>query len=210
MDIIKSLEWRYATKKFDSSKKLTTAQIDTLKKAFNLTATSYGLQPIRLVIVTNQALKESLVEHSFNQRQVADASHLLVICIQEEITKKDINASFDQQLEERKLEEKSIAAFRNYLLDTFEKMSIEKQQEIGKLNAYIALGNLLTVCASEKIDACPMEGFNPAKYDEILSLKNHQLKSVLVLPVGFRDQEDFMQNMVKVRKSMDQITLTID
>jgi len=210
MDIIKSLEWRYATKKFDSSKKLTTAQIETLKNAFNLTATSYGLQPIRLVIVTNQALKESLVEHSFHQRQVADASHLLVICIQEEITKKDINASFDQQLEERKLEEKSIAAFRNYLLDTFEKMSTEDQQDIGKLNAYIALGNLLTVCAVEKIDACPMEGFNPAKYDEILSLKEHQLKSVLALPVGFRDQEDFMQNMVKVRKSLNQITLNID
>lgn len=210
MDIIKSLEWRYATKKFDPSKKLTTTQIETLKKAFNLTATSYGLQPIRLVIVTNQALKESLVAHSFNQRQVADASHLLVICIQEEITKKDIDDSFDQQLEDRKIEEASIAGFRSFLVDTFGKMSLEKHQDIGKLNAYIALGNLLTVCAVEKIDACPMEGFIPAKYDEILDLKKHQLKSVLALPVGYRDAEDFMGSMVKVRKTVDQITLTID
>ncbi|PCH75728.1 MAG: NAD(P)H-dependent oxidoreductase [Flavobacteriaceae bacterium] len=210
MDIIKSLEWRYATKKFDASKKLTATQLETLKKAFNLTATSYGLQPIRLVIVTNQALKESLVEHSFNQRQVADASHLLVICIQEEITKKDINDNFNQQLEDRKIEEESIAGFRSFLLDTFGKMSTEKHQDIGKLNAYIALGNLLTVCAVEKIDACPMEGFIPAKYDEVLNLKKHQLKSVLVLPVGFRDESDFMGNMVKVRKTVNQITLTID
>ena len=210
MDIIKSLEWRYATKKFDPSKKLTTAQIETLKNAFNLTATSYGLQPIRLVIVTNQAIKEDLVAHSFNQRQVADASHLLVICIQEQITKNDINASFDQQLEDRKLEEEAISGFRSFLLDTFGKMPTEKHQEIGKLNAYIALGNLLTVCAVEKIDACPMEGFVPAKYDEILDLKKHQLKSVLALPVGYRDATDFMGNMVKVRKTVDQITLTID
>jgi len=210
MDIIKSLEWRYATKKFDPSKKLSMEQIEILKKAFNLTATSYGLQPIRLVIVANQKIKESLVPHSFNQRQVADASHLLIICIQEQITEKDINANFDQQLEERKIEEESIAGFRSFLLDSFGKMTAEKHQDIGKLNAYIALGNLLTVCAVEKIDACPMEGFIPAKYDEILALKKHQLKSVLALPVGYRDTEDFMQNMVKVRKTLDQITFTID
>ncbi len=210
MDIIKSLEWRYATKKFDTTKKLSPQQIETLKKAFNLTATSYGLQPIRLVIVSNQAIKESLVPHSFNQRQVADASHLLVICIQEQITTKDINANFDQQLEERDIQEKDIEGFRSFLLDSFKKMTPNEQQEIGKLNAYIALGNLLTVCATEKIDACPMEGFIPTKYDEILGLKKHQLKSVLALPVGYRDAEDFMQKMSKMRKKLDQITITID
>ncbi|PCI33006.1 MAG: NAD(P)H-dependent oxidoreductase [Flavobacteriaceae bacterium] len=210
MDIIKSLEWRYATKKFDASKKLSTQQIETLKEAFNLTATSYGLQPIRLVVVSNQAMKESLVPHSFGQHQVADASHLLVICIQEQITTKDINANFDQQLAERNVEEKDIEGFRNFLLDSFDKMTLDKHQEIGKLNAYIALGNLLTVCAIEKIDACPMEGFIPAKYDEILGLKKYQLKSVLALPVGYRDANDFMQKMAKMRKTLDQITITID
>lgn len=210
MDIIKSLEWRYATKKFDTSKKLSASQIETLKKAFNLTATSYGLQPIKLVIVSNQAIKESLVAHSFNQSQVADASHLLVICIQEEITIKDINDNFDQQIIDRKVTEKDIEGFRSFLLNSFAKFNIEKHQEIGKLNAYIALGNLLTVCAIEKIDACPMEGFIPAEYDKVLGLQKHQLKSVLALPVGFRHTDDFMQDMVKIRKSLEQIIITID
>src|SRR5210317_99482 len=112
MDIIKCLEWRYATKKFDPNKKLTEQQIDVLKSAFNLTATSFGLQPVKMVVIENKELQEKIVEHSYFQRQVADASHLLVLCYDELTSSDDINAYFDLEKELRGTSEEIIAPFR--------------------------------------------------------------------------------------------------
>lgn len=199
MNSIKNLEWRYATKKFDNTKLLSNDQIHILKQAFNLTATSYGLQPIKMLIISDKKIKNELLKHSYNQQQVIDCSHLLVICIKTNIDAHYIDAKFDLEKEIRGTSEEIIADFRAFLKDSFSKKTSSEIENASIKQAYIALGNLLTVCAFEGIDSCPMEGFNPNKYDELLNLKSQNLKSVLLLPVGFRAKDDFMSSLKKVR-----------
>ncbi len=209
MHILNSLEWRYAVKKFDPSKKLSKDQIDTLKSAFNLTATSFGLQPIKMIVIQNKELQEKFVEPSYYQRQVADASHLLVLCIENDTTIEDVNAYFDLEKEIRGTSEEVIATFRNQLVEMYKNKSIEDKQLSAIYQIYIAVGNLMTVCAVEKIDSCPMEGFVPEKIDELLNLKTLNLKSVLMLPVGFRAEDDIMSGMQKVRKPLHKTVIEI-
>ena len=209
MNTIENLEWRYAVKKFDDQKFLLDAQIDTLKKAFNLTATSYGLQPIKLVIIKNKEIQQQLVPHSWNQQQVLQASHLLVICIDTKLDESDVEKYFERVQEIRNTPDEIINSFRDYLKSTIASKSVGDLLSWGKNQAYLALGNLLTVCANEKIDSCPMEGFIPEKYDELLNLQEKNLTSVLVLPVGFRAEDDIMNNQKKVRKNIEEIVLEI-
>jgi len=209
MNIINCLEWRYATKKFDPSKTLSNLQIETLKKAFNLTATSFGLQPIKMIVIQNKELQEKFVEHCYFQGQVANASHLLVLCIENDTTSEDINNYFDFEKEVRGVDESTIANFRAQLLAMYNNKTIEEKQLSAKHQAYIALGNLMTVCALEKIDCCPLEGFVPAKIDELLNLPAQNLTSVLLLPVGFRASNDLMSTMKKVRKPLNETVIEI-
>lgn len=209
MDIIKQLQWRYATKKFDASKILPEAKLNTLKEAFNLTATSFGLQTLSLVIVKNKALRESLQPHSYNQPQVVNASHLLVICMQDDIHENDVVDYYNNIKTIRNTPENILKPYREQLVGMMESKSVEQRQNWSKNQAYIALGNLMTVCAIENIDACPMEGFIPYKYDEILQLKEKGLKSVLILPVGYRHADDMFSTLKKVRKPIDQTIIEI-
>ncbi|PHS54690.1 MAG: NAD(P)H-dependent oxidoreductase [Lutibacter sp.] len=209
MDILNSLEWRYATKKFDASKKLSKQQIEILKKAFSLTPTSFGLQPLKLIIIQNKELQEKFVKYSYFQRQVADASHLLVLCIENDTTVDDVNAYFDLEKEARGTSEEVVSTFRNQLVDMYKTKTLEEKQLSAVYQTYIALGNLMTVCAVEGIDSCPMEGFIPEKIDELLNLKDLDLKSVLMLPVGFRADDDVMNGMQKVRKPLTETVLEI-
>ncbi|MGV8945242.1 MAG: NAD(P)H-dependent oxidoreductase [Lutibacter sp.] len=209
MNIINSLEWRYATKKFDPSKKLTLTQIETVKKAFNLTPTSHGLQPIKLIVIENKALREKLLEYCYFQRQVVDASHLLILCIDNDISTDDINAYFDLEKEIRGTSEAIISKYRDRLVDIYKSKTLEEKQISATCQAYMALGSLMTVCAIEKIDNCPMEGFMPEKIDELLNLPSQNLKSVLLLSVGFRADDDFMSTLKKVRKPLEETILEI-
>jgi len=209
MNIIESLKWRYATKKFDPNHILSIAQVNTLKQAFNLTATSFGLQPIKLVIISNKTLQKQLLEHAYNQLQVKNASHLLVLCIDADITNTDIDARFDLEKNIRGTSEEIVAPFRKIVKDSFASKSVKNKQFSAITQAYIALGNLMTVCAVEKIDSCPMEGFNHDKFDEILNLATFNLKSILLLPVGKRSKDDFMQSLKKVRKPIAQIIIEL-
>ena len=209
MNIINSLEWRYATKKFDPSKKLSNQQVDTLKKAFNLTATSFGLQPLKMVVISNKELQEKFVEHSYYQRQVADASHLLVFCIENDTTSEDINNYFDLEKKTRSIEEDVISDFRKQLLDMYANKSLEQKQQSAIYQAYIALGNLMTVCAVEGIDSCPMEGFIPKVLDEKLELEKHGLSSVLLLPVGYRADDDMFADFKKVRQPISKTVVEL-
>lgn len=209
MDIIEKLEWRYATKKFDIDKKLTDEKLLTLKKAFNLTATSFGLQTIKLLVIENELLREQLVPHSFNQKQVLEASHLLIICIQDVINKQDVNAYFDNIKDIRETPEDILEPYKKDLLNMMDNKSVDEQQRWSLNQAYIALGNLMTVCALENIDSCPMEGFIPDKYDEILKLKNRGLKSVLLLPVGYRAKDDMFSGFKKVRKPINEAVIEL-
>ncbi len=210
MEIIKSLEWRYAVKKFDDSKTLSTDQIDTLKKAFNLTATSYGLQPVQMIVVKNKEIQQQLVPHSWNQQQVAQASHVLVICIKKSLTKEDIESYFKLVKDIRNTPDEILNPFKEYLKESVTSKTENELALWMKNQAYIALGNLLTVAAVEQIDACPMEGFIPEKYDEILELNTYNLTSTLVLPVGVRAEDDYMKDLKKVRKKLEDVVIEIN
>lgn len=210
MNTIESLQWRYAVKKFDKNKTLSAKQIDILKVAFNLTPTSYGLQPLKLVVVQNKTIQEELVLHSMNQPQVLEASHLLVICIPKTYETKEIENYFNLVQKVRQTPDEIINPFKEFLTAQLANKTQEELTIWNKNQAYIALGNLLTVCAIEKIDACPMEGFIPEKYDEILKLNEQNLTSVLVLPVGFRAEDDYMKDLKKVRKNIDDSIIHIN
>lgn len=200
--ILDDLSWRYATKKFDNTKKLSAKQIDFLKEGFNLSASSYGLQPVSLVVIESEELKNKLFTHSMGQLQVVEASHLLVFCVQKKIEASYIQEYFKRVQKIRNTPDEILNPFRDFLLDTFKD---KKESEIklwATKQAYLAMGNLLTICAIEKIDACPMEGFIPEEYDKILDLEEKGLQSVLIMPVGYRAQDDPFANFKKVRKPL--------
>lgn len=210
MKTIESLEWRYAVKKFDKNKIVSENQIEIVKKAFNLTATSYGLQPLKLIVLKNKEIQKELVSHSWNQSQVLDASHLLIICIPKEYHEKEVENYFNLVQEIRKTEDKIINPFKEFLTTTIQGKTQKELFAWNKNQAYLALGNLLTVCALEKIDACPMEGFIPEKYDEVLNLSAQNLTSILVLPIGFRADDDYMKDLKKVRKNIEKVVIEIN
>ncbi|HEX9825934.1 MAG TPA: NAD(P)H-dependent oxidoreductase [Flavobacteriaceae bacterium] len=209
MNIIDHLKWRYATKKFNPNKVLSPNKIDILKQAFNLTATSFGLQTITMIMVSNKEKRKPLVEHTYNQKQVLDASHLLVICIQENITDDDVDRLFNTTQSIRNTPDHILDPYRTDLKNMMQKMTIEERQQWSINQAYIALGNLMTVCAVEGIDSCPMEGFSAEHYDRILDLKSKNLKSVLLLPVGYRADDDIFADFKKVRKTVAESTIEL-
>ena len=209
MKTIKSLKWRYACKKFNPNKKISNKKIKRLQKAFKLTATSFGLFPLKMVIIKDEKTKNILLEHAYFQKQITECSHLFIICIDTKINAKTIDTHFDYEKEVRGTKEEVIADFRKSLKDDFAKKSENEKVQGAKNQAYIALGNLMTVCALEKIDTCPMEGFNPQKFDELLDLNSLNLQSVLLLPVGYRAKDDFMSNLKKVRKPLKEIIINI-
>lgn len=210
MSNIKALNWRYATKKFNSSKILSETKLDVLKQAFNLTATSYGLQPLKMIIISNKHLQKQLRKYSWDQKQVDTASHVLIICIENEVDEKFITDYFNRVKHVRETPEEILKPFHNFLVEDFKARAKEEIEAWAINQAYLAMGTLLTVCAAEEIDACPMEGFEPQKYDELLSLHEKNLKSVLVLPVGYRAEDDMHSKFKKVRRPIDEVIIEID
>jgi nitroreductase len=208
-EIIDKLQWRYATKKFNPSKILSEEKLEILKEAFNLTATSYGLQPIKLLVVSDPSLKEQLVPISMDQQQVKDASHVLIFCTETAVTSQYIKGHFNKVEEIRDTPREILNPFESSLLESFSQKKPEDIELWMTKQAYLAMGNLLTVCALEDIDACPMEGFEPDKYDELLELKDKGLRSVLVMPVGYRAKDDMFADLKKVRRGVEEVVISI-
>ncbi|WP_417874038.1 NAD(P)H-dependent oxidoreductase [Xanthomarina gelatinilytica] len=207
---IEKLQWRYATKRFDSSKTLSEEKLQILKETFNLTATSYGLQPLKLVVVSNPELKTQLMPLTYNQPQVRDASHVLILCIEKNINEDFIFEHFKRVEDHRNTPRTILEPFEKALIKNFsEKQAPEIRQWMAN-QLYLTLGALLTVCAVENIDACPIEGFEPKKYDKLLGLDEKGLESVIVLPVGYRDESDFFINLQKVRRGVDELVIEVN
>ena len=207
--IIEALKWRYATKKFDSQQNVPNDKLDTIKHAFNLTATSFGLQPVRLVIVSDKNVQKQLFEESMNQQQVLDASHVLVFCIEKTVDSEYVEKYFENIVYTRNTPEDVLKPFKDYLLSHFENSTSENNDLWATKQAYLAMGNLLTVCAMEEIDACPMEGFSPEGYDKVLDLKTKGLQAVLVMPIGYRAKDDMFSDFKKVRKDLKDAVLEL-
>ncbi|WP_299682172.1 NAD(P)H-dependent oxidoreductase [uncultured Dokdonia sp.] len=206
---LEALEWRYATKKFDATRMLPASKITVVKNAFNLTASSFGLQPVKLLVIQDQNLQNDLVPVSMNQQQVADASHVLVFCIEKNIDQSYIEAYFSNVKETRNTPDEILKPFRDYLYGHFANESPEAIENWATKQAYLAMGNLLTICALEKIDACPMEGFNSDRYNELLGLSEKGLSAVLVMPIGYRADDDMFADFKKVRKTLSDAVIEI-
>lgn len=207
MDNIDALKWRYATKKFNNEKNLPPHKVEVLKNAFNLTATSYGLQPIKLVVVQDKVLQEKLVTFSMNQKQIATASHVLIICIEKGVNKEFIEKYFHRVHSVRATPKEILSPFKDFLIGDFENKPVDEIKLWATNQAYLALGTLMTVCATEAIDACPMEGFEPENYDKLLGLDEMNLQSVLVLPVGYRAEDDAFSEFRKVRRPLSDVII---
>ncbi|PRP65896.1 NAD(P)H-dependent oxidoreductase [Nonlabens agnitus] len=195
---IENLKWRYATKNFDPNKNLEPQQLEMLAAAFNLTATSYGLQPCRLIVVQNADIQHQMVPMAFGQRQVVDASAVLVICTTA-VDADYVRRYFKRVKDVRDTSDEVLQPFVDQLTTKFDAMAVEEVEQWARNQAYITLGTLMNICAQEQIDSCPMEGFIPDKIDGLLGLKAKGLKSVLMLPVGYRSAEDPFADMKKVR-----------
>jgi len=209
-DVLEQLKWRYATKKFDASKRLSEEKLSILKESFNLTATSYGLQPLKMVILSNPDLKKLLVPITMDQDQVENASHVLVICTETKIDSDYIKDHFNLVVKIRSTPREILSSFEEYLVSSFSDKQTDELNIWSTNQAYLALGNLLTVCAIEKIDACPIEGFEPDKYDELLQLNEKGLQSVIVLAVGYRAEDDMCSGFDKVRRGGDEVIIEMD
>ena len=207
--IIEDLKWRYATKKYDPSKKLTEEQVVTIKESLRLTPTAYGLQALKFLMIETPEIREEIKGIAFGQAQVVDASHLIVICSHTHIDESYIDAYAQRVARHRNTPEDKLIQFSEFLKKNLLHLEQEKVEPWNDHQAYIALGQLLHTCASMRVDATPMEGFDAAKLDELLQLKEKGLKSVLLCPVGFRSEEDAYQHLAKVRKSTEEAFETI-
>jgi len=198
--LVGQLNWRYATKQFDPQRKISAADWDALEQSLLLTPSSFGLQPWKFIVVTEPVLREKLVPASWGQRQVADASHLVVFAIKKNLGERDIESYLDRISEVRGVSRESLIGFRGVLLGAIIKgMDQAARRAWAARQVYIALGNFLSSAALLGIDAGPMEGIQTAKYDEILGLDKQGLSAVVVAAAGYRDQSDGYAALKKVR-----------
>ncbi len=209
MSLIQSLKWRYATKKFDTKKSIAAEDMQVILEAIQLTATSYGLQPYKVLNITNKTLRQQMQAASWGQTQVVDASDVLVFCAYTEITSDMIDTYVERKATIQNIPPKNLEGYSDFMKSKILEKSPEELIDWNAKQIYIALGNLLAICGELEIDACPMEGFEPEKYDEMLGLKEKGLTAVLVCPIGYRSAEDFTQHSPKVRKPLTELYETI-
>lgn len=201
-EVIDKLNWRYATKKFDPAKKVADEKLERILEAIRLAPTSSGLQPFEVFVITNPEIRAKIQTVGWNQAQISESSHLLVFAAWDNITADRVNMMFDLTNEQRGFINEGWEAYRKQLLGIVAARSEQANFDAAARQAYIALGVAMVAAAFEGVDATPMEGFDPAAVDEILSLKERKLRSVVMLPIGYRQPEgDWLVNLKKVRRS---------
>lgn len=207
--IIEALEWRYAVKKYDVSKKLTEDNLQILKDSIRLAPTSYGLQPFKAIFIKDEKIREQLKGKSWGQTQVIDASHLVVFVAKKHISTEDVDDYMQNVAKSRDLRIEQTAGFGDYIKSSIAPMT-EGQFVIWNVKqTYIALGMLLQTAAELRIDATPIEGFETEAYDQILGLTEQGYTTAVVCALGFRHVEDKNQHQAKVRKSEEELFHTI-
>ncbi len=200
-EYLENLQWRYATKKFDKEKKLSEEDLEELLEGVRLSASSYGLQPYEVIVVSDPEIREKLRAAAWNQAQITDASQLIVFANYRQIDADHVSDYMQNIAETRNIAREELSGMEEMINSTVQSRSNEGQQIWGSKQTYIALGTLLSSAASMRIDACPMEGFNADEFDEILGLKEKNLQSSVIAAVGYRSEDDQNQHLEKVRKS---------
>ncbi|WP_144113112.1 NAD(P)H-dependent oxidoreductase [Paraburkholderia sp. BCC1886] len=204
------LAWRYATKKYDATKAVPADKLERIIEAVRLAPTSSGLQPFELLVVSNAEIRAKIRAVAWDQAQVTDCSHLLVFAAWDDITPERVHMMFDLTNDVRGFKNEGWEAYRQMLLGIVAERGTEANYQAAARQAYIGLGAAVIAAAFEEVDATPMEGFDPAAVDEILGLKAKNLRSVVMLPLGYRATEgDWLVNLKKVRRSRESFVTEI-
>lgn len=208
-NFIENANWRYATKKFDTTKKVSEKDLEVLKEAIRLSASSFGLQPYRVLIIENPELRAKLQGASWGQAQIVEASHLIVFANITNFGDQEVDSYFDYLINTREIEMEAVQGYKDFVKNFVNTLPVDAKNIWTSKQTYIALSNLLNAAAELKIDVTPMEGFEPQKYNEILGLDKLGLNASLVATIGYRHEDDGLQHLKKVRKSEKELFLTL-
>ncbi len=203
--VIENRTWRYATKKFDANKRVSEEDLQTLLEATRLSASSYGLQPYHVIVVSDQKVKEQLKPASWGQSQITDASHIIVFASATDFGEELVDDFLENVSNTRNIPMEGLKGYSDFMKSKLMDLPADTKGTWTAKQAYIAFGNLMQAAAELKIDTCPMEGFESDKYNEILGLNGKNLNAVVVLAVGYRSEEDETQHLPKVRKSKEEL-----
>ena len=210
MNLIQLLQWRYAAKKMNPGQVVPQDKVDRILDAIRLTATSSGLQPYEMIVVTNPEIRQQIQAVANNQAQITEGSHLLVFAAWDDYTPERINMMFDLTNKERGFTNEGWENYRNMLLSKYPARGAEANFQHAARQAYIGLGTALIAAAEEQVDATPMEGFDPASVDKILNLSARGLRSVVILPLGYRETgKDWLEKLPKVRRTLGQFVTEV-
>ena len=209
--LVNQLRWRYAIKKFDPTRKISERDWHTLEEALVLTPSSYGLQPWKFIVVTNPRIREQLVHASWGQRQVADASHLVVFAIKKDLSASDVDHYLKHLARVRGVSLDSLSGFRNMMLDFVAQPKGEFDINAwAARQVYIALGNFIAAASLLAVDTCPMEGFESARYDEVLGLDKQGYSAVVLCAAGYRATDDPYATQPKVRFPLNEVIARVE
>lgn len=209
MSLLDKLNWRYATKKFDSTKKISKEQLNALLDAVQMAPSSAGLQAYRVLVVENPEIKEKLREAANGQQQLTTASHVVVFAAETNLDSTYVKNYIDRIAEIRGVDRANLEVFENNINNNVNRMTDEVKVTWNHKQAYIALGVLVSAAADLGIDTCPMEGFNAAKFDEILGLKELGLTASVIAPIGYRAEEDAFSKAAKVRRPKEELFIHV-
>ena len=208
-NFITNANWRYATKKFDATKKVSKEDLETLKEAIRLSASSFGLQPYRILIIENPKLRAKLQPAAWGQSQIVDASQLIVFANITNFGETEIDASIANTTETRGLPTDALKGYGDFMKSKIVVLPEDVRNTWASKQTYLALGNLMNAASELKIDVTPMEGFEPAQVNEILGLGKLGLNATLLATIGYRHEEDATQHYAKVRKSNEELFINL-
>lgn len=206
---LENQNWRYATKKFDATKKISNQDLAILKEAIRLSASSYGLQPYKVLIIENPEIRAKLQPVSWGQAQIVEASHLFVFANIVDVQENHIDELIENTASTRGIAVENLKPYSDFMKSKIVPLSVQDKSNWTAKQTYLALGNLLNAAAELKIDVTPIEGFEPAKYNEILGLDKLGLNAAVVASIGYRHTEDATQHYAKVRKNETELFVTI-
>lgn len=205
MELLEHLNWRYATKQFDSAKEVALQDIEKIKDAIRLSASSYGLQLYKVLVIKDLELRQQLKTASWNQPQITDASHLFVFCNYTLVQDNHVDEYLNLAAEARQSSPEAVKEYGRVIKEKIKTLPDSERHHWTVRQTYLALGNLLNACAELKIDSCPMEGFDNNRYNELLNLTEQGLNAAVIAPVGYRSVNDKTQHYPKVRRPAEQL-----
>jgi nitroreductase len=208
-NFIENQKWRYATKKFDASKKISEADFNVLKQAIQLSSSSYGLQPYKILIIENPEIRAKIQPVAWGQSQIVESSHLLVFANITNFGASQIDTYIENMAATRGITVESIQGYADFMKSKITTLPVDLRNTWTSKQTYLALGNLLNAAAELKIDVTPMEGFEPEKVNEILGLNEMGLNASLLATIGYRHEEDATQHYAKVRKPENELFITL-